>query len=139
MTSPLPIAGDQFTRQDPCRILRVSDRQLGIWQRKGLVPDADAYNFSDLLTLKTISELRKNHVPIKRIQRDRRHGQPQGREVRPCSTPEETYRREPHADSQERHFVWRPPSLRGVRGGMSLRAWSMGEPDRKSTRLNSSH
>jgi DNA-binding transcriptional MerR regulator len=69
VTSPVEIAGDRFTRQDLCRILRVSDRQLATWQRKGLVPDAADYNFSDLLTLKTIRELRKNHVPIKRIQR----------------------------------------------------------------------
>jgi DNA-binding transcriptional MerR regulator len=69
VTSPLEIADDRFTRQDLCRILRVSDRQLATWQRKGLVPAAEAYNFSDLLTLKTIRELRKNHVPIKRIQR----------------------------------------------------------------------
>ena len=75
MTSSFPIGpgpiepGDQFSRQDLCRILRVSDRQLAIWQRKGLVPDSEAYTFSDLITLKTIRELRKNHVPIKRIQR----------------------------------------------------------------------
>jgi len=72
MTSLLPMPeaqGDQFTRQDLCRILRVSDRQLAIWQRKGLVPDSAAYTFSDLITLKTIRELRKNQVPIKRIQR----------------------------------------------------------------------
>ena len=69
MTSPVEIAGDRFTRQDLCRILRVSDRQLATWQRKGLVPAAETYNFSDLLTLKTIRELRKNDVPIKRIQR----------------------------------------------------------------------
>ncbi len=69
MTSPVEIAGDRFTRQDLCRILRVSDRQLATWQRKGLVPAAEAYNFSDLLTLKTIRELRKSQVPIKRIQR----------------------------------------------------------------------
>jgi tetratricopeptide (TPR) repeat protein len=34
-----------------------------------LVPAAETYNFSDLLTLKTIRELRKSDVPIKRIQR----------------------------------------------------------------------
>jgi len=69
VTSPVQIPGDRFSRQDLCRILRVSDRQLATWQRKGLVPASEAYNFSDLLTLKTIRELRKNHVPIKRIQR----------------------------------------------------------------------
>jgi tetratricopeptide (TPR) repeat protein len=69
VTSPVEIAGDRFTRQDLCRILRVSDRQLATWQRKGLLPAAETYNFSDLLTLKTIRELRKNDVPIKRIQR----------------------------------------------------------------------
>ncbi len=70
MTSAVSIpTGDQFTRQDLCRILRVSERQLAIWQRKGLVPESPAYGFSDLITLKTIRELRKNQVPIKRIQR----------------------------------------------------------------------
>jgi tetratricopeptide (TPR) repeat protein len=70
MTAPLPVAtGDQFSREDLCRILRVSERQLAIWQSKGLVPESTSYSFSDLITLKTIRELRKNQVPIKRLQR----------------------------------------------------------------------
>src|SRR5258708_4764377 len=72
MTAPSPIpfaSGDQFSRQDLCRILHVSERQLAIWQSKGLIPESSTYSFSDLITLKTIRELRKNQVPIKRLQR----------------------------------------------------------------------
>ncbi len=60
---------EQFSRQDLCRILRLSERQLVAWQRQGLVPDTLAYSFSDLIALKTIQKLRENRIPLKRIQR----------------------------------------------------------------------
>src|SRR5437016_13170691 len=48
-------------------------------------------------------------MPIERIQRDRRHGQPYRREVCPRPTTEQTHRREPYDHPQKRHFVRCPP------------------------------
>jgi len=47
-------------------------------------------------------------VPIERIQPDRRHGQPHRRQVRPCSSPEQTHCRKTHRHPQKGHFVRRP-------------------------------
>lgn len=69
MTPTLPPGrSDQFSRQDLRRILRLSERQLAAWQRGGLLPQAAAYSFSDLIALKTIQKLRENKIPLKRIQ-----------------------------------------------------------------------
>jgi tetratricopeptide (TPR) repeat protein len=51
-----------FTRADLLRILRVTPRQLGAWERAGLVASAGIYTFADLLQIKKISELCASRV-----------------------------------------------------------------------------
>jgi tetratricopeptide (TPR) repeat protein len=53
---------NRYGRTDVLRILRISAQQLVQWQRAGLVPDADAYTFFDLIQLQTIRDLRAKRV-----------------------------------------------------------------------------
>ena len=65
-----------FTRKQVLRILGLSDRQLSAWERQGLLeprPTASAkasdraYTFSDIVTLRTLLQLRREGVPPARI------------------------------------------------------------------------
>lgn len=59
-------AKEVFSRDEARRYLRISERQLASWERQELVPAAEEFGFSDLLALKTLAELRRNHVsPLK--------------------------------------------------------------------------
>ena len=77
---------EQFSRPQIRRILGISAQQLTAWERQGLIrpacPSQPArparqnrssrsqdrrYTFADIVTLKTLLELRRNHVPLARI------------------------------------------------------------------------
>ena len=60
-------SAESYSREELRRILHLSERQLGAWQRQGLVP-AGPYTFSDLIAVKTILKLRQNNVALKKIQ-----------------------------------------------------------------------
>lgn len=53
---------NQYRRADVLRILRISARQLIGWQRAGLVANADAFSFFDLVQLQAIRDLRAKRV-----------------------------------------------------------------------------
>lgn len=62
------VQSESYSREELRRILRLSERQLAAWERQGLA-GSGPYNFSDLISLKTIQKLRKNNIPLKKIQR----------------------------------------------------------------------
>lgn len=49
---------NRYSRQDVLRILRISPRQLGAWERAGLVAAAGDYGFEDLVQLRKLRDLR---------------------------------------------------------------------------------
>jgi tetratricopeptide (TPR) repeat protein len=52
-------AGDAYTRDEVCRLLKIENRQLRSWERQQLIPELAQYNFSDLLTIKRLIRLRE--------------------------------------------------------------------------------
>jgi tetratricopeptide (TPR) repeat protein len=56
-----------YSRTAVRRLLRVSEAQLRSWERQKLVPPSADYGFRDLVALRTLAELRKNHVAPQRI------------------------------------------------------------------------
>jgi len=63
------VQGESYSREELRRILRLSERQLGAWEKQGLVAAGAAYSFSDLIAFKTIQQLRKSNISLKKIQR----------------------------------------------------------------------
>jgi tetratricopeptide (TPR) repeat protein len=51
-----------YTREDLIRILRLNPRQLGAWERAGLLRAASRYTFFDLLRVKKVRDLCARHV-----------------------------------------------------------------------------
>jgi tetratricopeptide (TPR) repeat protein len=68
-----------YTREEACRVLGVSRRQLRGWERQGLVPPLEKFAFTDLIALESLKQLRANRVPAEQIRRavralrERRH------------------------------------------------------------------
>jgi tetratricopeptide (TPR) repeat protein len=58
-----------YSKQDVCRMLSISDRQLRSWQRRGFVPSSPTFTFADLIALRTLQKLRENGVPPAKILR----------------------------------------------------------------------
>jgi tetratricopeptide (TPR) repeat protein len=56
-----------YSRQDVLRILQISCRQLQGWERAGLFPPQQSYNFQDLGQLRTLRILREEDVPAASI------------------------------------------------------------------------
>ena len=50
-------------------MLAISEQQLRGWQRKGFIPAADTFSFSDLIALRALQKLRENRIPSKQIGR----------------------------------------------------------------------
>jgi tetratricopeptide (TPR) repeat protein len=50
-------------------MLAISGQQLRGWQRKGFIPQDDAFSFSDLIALRALQKLRENRIPSKQIGR----------------------------------------------------------------------
>jgi len=62
-------AKQNYTRREVCRLLEVSERQLGSWEKQGLVPRLESFAFSDLIALRTLVRLRADRVPPARIRK----------------------------------------------------------------------
>ncbi len=58
-----------YLRKDVRRLLRVTEAQLRSWEKQKLVPTALEYGFRDLVALRTLVQLRKNHIPPLQIKR----------------------------------------------------------------------
>jgi tetratricopeptide (TPR) repeat protein len=60
-------AGAAYTRKEVCRLLKIENRKLRIWERQQLIPELDQYRFADLLALKRIARLRAENAHPRRI------------------------------------------------------------------------
>ncbi len=56
-----------WQRDDVCRMLGISGRQLGAWERLGLLPSSESFGFHDLVALKTLRRLRELRIPTQKI------------------------------------------------------------------------
>ncbi|MGD0578507.1 MAG: tetratricopeptide repeat protein [Bryobacteraceae bacterium] len=59
----------EYTREEVCRLLRISEAVLATWERNGFVTRRKQYLLRDLVALKTLTQLRKNRVRPERIRR----------------------------------------------------------------------
>ncbi len=65
---------EHFTRADVLRILNISERQLGTWEKMQFVPSLNAgskdfYDFRDLISVRTAKQLIENGVSADRLRR----------------------------------------------------------------------
>ena len=60
-------ASETYTRSEIRRILGIDENRLRSWERSGLTETQDSYSFSDLISLRTLQNLRENNTPPKRI------------------------------------------------------------------------
>ncbi len=60
-------ASETYTRSEIRRILGIDEGRLRSWERSGLTEIQDSYNFSDLISLRTLKNLRENNTSPKRI------------------------------------------------------------------------
>jgi tetratricopeptide (TPR) repeat protein len=65
---------EHFTRADVLRILNISERQLGMWEKMQFVPSLqagskDSYDFRDLISVRTAKQLIENGVSADRLRR----------------------------------------------------------------------
>jgi tetratricopeptide (TPR) repeat protein len=58
---------NRYSRQDVLRILRISPRQLGAWERAGLIAVAAEYEFQDLVQLRRLRDLRAMRISVSSI------------------------------------------------------------------------
>jgi tetratricopeptide (TPR) repeat protein len=56
-----------YSREEIRRRFGLTERMLRSWERQSLVPAAESYSFSDLVAIKTITELRKKGIAPKQI------------------------------------------------------------------------
>jgi tetratricopeptide (TPR) repeat protein len=59
----------EYTREEVCRLLRISRAVLTTWERHGFVAPAERYVFRELVALKSLAQLRRNRVRPERIRR----------------------------------------------------------------------
>lgn len=60
-------AKQAYSRKEVLRLLRISERQLQSWEQQKLVPTTQAYDFRELLALRTLLKLRADRVPPQQI------------------------------------------------------------------------
>jgi tetratricopeptide (TPR) repeat protein len=59
---PAPATQQAYSREDVCRQLGVSKRQLDSWEKQNLLSSGASFSFSDILALRTLVGLRKSNV-----------------------------------------------------------------------------
>lgn len=65
-TEPITASG-AWQREDVCRMLNITPRQLSAWEKQGLIANGTSFGFPDLVALKTLIRLRELHMPVQQI------------------------------------------------------------------------
>jgi DNA-binding transcriptional MerR regulator len=60
-------AAGAWQREDVCRMLGITTRQLKSWEKLGFLTPGDTFGFPDLVALKTLRRLRELHIPVAKI------------------------------------------------------------------------
>lgn len=56
-----------YSREQVCRLLAITERQLRQWERSGLIQPARTFAIPDLIALRTLAKLRSDRIPPARI------------------------------------------------------------------------
>lgn len=62
-----PPPSGAWRREDVCRMLGITTRQLSAWEKQGLMAPGDSFGFPDLVALKTLRRLRELHISPRKI------------------------------------------------------------------------
>src|SRR5271154_2132648 len=65
-TENIPASG-AWQRDDVCRMLGITTRQLKAWEKLGFLTPGETFGFPDLVALKTLRRLRELHIPVQTI------------------------------------------------------------------------
>lgn len=60
-------ASGAWQRDDVCRMLGITARQLGAWEKLGFLSPGESFGFPDLVALKTLRRLRELRIPVQKI------------------------------------------------------------------------
>ena len=63
----MPATNPTYSRAEARRLLRVSEAQLKSWEKQKLIAPVETYGFRELLAVRTLIKLRKDHVSPQRI------------------------------------------------------------------------
>jgi tetratricopeptide (TPR) repeat protein len=66
---PVQTPKQHYSREEACRYLAITERQLRSWEKQKLVSAASSFGFKDLMALKALVELRKHHLRPERIRK----------------------------------------------------------------------
>lgn len=58
-----PIGSGAWQREDVCRMLSITTRQLSSWEKQGFLSPGETFGFPDLVALKTLRKLRDLKIP----------------------------------------------------------------------------
>jgi tetratricopeptide (TPR) repeat protein len=67
LTVPVQAAKLAYSREEVCRLLGVSERQLRSWEKQNFFTSTKSFDFSDLLALRTLAGLRASKIPPAKI------------------------------------------------------------------------
>jgi tetratricopeptide (TPR) repeat protein len=62
-----PRQSGAWQRDDVCRMLSITGRQLAAWEKLGFLSPGESFSFPDLVALKTLRRLRELRVPVRKI------------------------------------------------------------------------
>ncbi len=65
----MPATAHAWSREEVCRLLAISERQLRSWEKQQFISPSGGFSFPDLLALKTLVALRDSHIPSAEIRR----------------------------------------------------------------------
>jgi tetratricopeptide (TPR) repeat protein len=68
-TVPAPVNKQAYSREEMCRRLGVSERQLRSWEKQNFVSSGGSYSFSDILALRALMALRESKIPTAQIRK----------------------------------------------------------------------
>jgi len=66
-TIETPPPSGAWRRDDVCRMLDITARQLTAWEKQGFLSPGDSFGFPDLVALKTLRRLRELRIPPRKI------------------------------------------------------------------------
>ena len=58
-----------YSREEACRLVDVTERQLKSWEKQKLIPAHSFYDFKDLLAVRTLRTLKHSRLPATQIRR----------------------------------------------------------------------
>jgi tetratricopeptide (TPR) repeat protein len=66
-TTPEATPSGAWRRDDVCRMLGITNRQLASWEKLGFISDGESLGFPDLVALRTLKRLRELRIPVNTI------------------------------------------------------------------------